>query len=516
MASAIVFACWFSAACLLIHGADGLRPVTFITPDEAANRLAALNIRKTGQPFLQLPFPDPEDVAHPRAWYSVDDKLAIPVYPPVSVYAYALLTFLGNFGYFLIIAWPASGLAAFAAGAARLLPDRRKWLGLLAPALGAPALYWSLRPWMNISLLLACLGWSFCAWTVWRERGNTRWLAVAFAWVGAAAAVRPDYTAYVLPIAALFSVAAQPRAYRRILVMTFLAGLAALIANLVLNHLITGHAFRAAYQLAIEREEGMPTGPRWLALVKTLLFPMGLPTLSTLGFLLYKYWIGLPALLGLLLAQLSLLPLMKEQSRVQRVLNLAALVLAVLFMLSRMDRGLYGGNRPEGLINDSVPRYWTPMYLFAGLPPLLLLGRVRGVAPLVAGALLVAALSGASIHTVLERRLRDAGVLREEQRALSSLSSRLAKDDLVYTPAYDKVLWSHCLIADAEDPEKTAKSMTRAIRHHFSVFLWLSPRYMSHFDEFEDALQRRRLRLKKIDRKLHFYRVHPVSPPVER
>jgi hypothetical protein len=504
---ALVFAGWFSLSFALMLWAQGVRPRVFVTPDEALNRYAALTIRRTGKPFIALPFPDPEDVAHPRAWYSLNDRIAIPVYPPVLIYAYALLTYLRDGGYLLIIAWPASGIGAFAAGTAALLPPRRRFLGALAPLLGAPALYWFIRPWMNISSLLAALAWALFAWSRWRTTGRNGWLAAALLAVGAGSAVRPDYTAYVLPCAALLCVAVAPSALRRILAWTFVAGLAALVANLALNRLITGHAFQAAYQLAITREEGAPAGPRWLNLINSLLFPMGLPDWKTLLTFFYRYWIALRPLVLLLVAELTLWPLLARDKRWTRRFRLAAILLAIVFMLSRMDRGLFGAERPEGSMLDSIPRYWAPVYLFAALPPLLFVGRLRQRLPFAAGLVFLGALAIASINEVRLSFHHDQRVIAVSSNELASMSERLPQNAIVYTPSYDKVLWSHFLVADAEDPKKTARSMRRALERDYAVYFWLHPKLAFRVDEYKRALAKRGLGLERLTGYPAFYRV---------
>jgi hypothetical protein len=510
LAPALVFASWFIVSFALIYWAQDLRPKTFSTPDEAANRLAALTIRKTGQPFLPIPFPDPEDVAHPRAWYSLNDNVAIPVYPPVLIYVFALLTLLRDLGYFLIIAWPASGIGAFAAGVAGLLPRGRRWLAALAPVLGTPAFYWFVRPWMNISSLLAWLAWALLAWSRWRATGRNAWLAIALLAVGAGAAVRPDYTAYVLPIAVLLSLAEAPSAFRRIFAWTFVAGLAALVANLILNRLITGHAFQAAYQLAIAREEGPAAGSHWFHLVNTLLFPMGLPTGSTLAWFLYKYCIALRPVVLLLVAQLALWPLLADDERRTRSLRVAAVVLMILFMLSRMDRGLFGAERPEGLMVDSIPRYWTPVYLFAALPPLLFVGRLRSPLPFRAGLVFLFALTLASVHELYARMVHDNHARDAARYELDDLTARLPHDAIVYSPVYDKVLWSRFSVADAENISKTGRSMRRALEREYPVYLWL-PRAHDNFRDYQRSFAKRGLELERMSGKLALYRVQAAT-----
>lgn len=509
---ALVFVSWLVVGCAVIYRAQGsLRPQTHLTPDEMANRVAAQALRKTGRPFIPLPFPDPEDVAHPRAFLSFTDTTAIPVYAPVSIYAYGACALFKNFGYFLVMAWAASGLAAFAAGAALLVGERRAWLGLLAPALGAPALYWMLRPWMNISALLACLGWALAAWAIWRVRGGTAWLALALLWVGAAAAVRPDYTAYVLSIAALFTLAAEPGAYKAVLGFTFLAGALALVANLILNHLITGHAFRAAYQLAIESEEGTASGSRALGFVKALLFPMGLPRLHELQLLFLRYWLELEPLAALLAAQLSLVPLLRARSPRARLLLLGGVVLATLFMCSRMDPDLFGASRGKAALHDSIPRYWTPVYLFAGLSPLLLAAELRRPLFFWLATVFVVGLASASVVAVAVRMERDRDLARGYGHLLTTVSEQAPANAVIYSYDADKALALSFSVGDAENPAKAVRSMRRALEHGLPTYLYLSPAHAHNMSEFLRAAEQQHLSLARSGRHRLLYQLTPTE-----
>jgi hypothetical protein len=310
--TSLIAAVWFAAVLAAVLWAWGLEPVVFPAPDEALNRHAAEVIRTTGRPFLKLPFRDPEDLAHLRGWLSLGDY-AVPTYPPVTFYLFALLSSLGRPGYFLIAAYPALGAAAFAAGTAELLAISRRWLALLTTLLGFPEIYWMLWPWMNVSLLLACLSWSFFFWARWRRVGATRWLSAALLSVGAAAAVRPDYAAYLFLIALLFSLAASPSEWRRIGMWVIVAGVLAIAPNLILNKVITGHALLAAYQIVLDADPGQSAGQSstgLLHLLGTLLFPMPLPSPHTAATFLFKYWIALGPLPYLSLGELALIPLL--------------------------------------------------------------------------------------------------------------------------------------------------------------------------------------------------------------
>ena len=295
-----IAALWFGATLWVTLWIWGLEPLVFPATDEAINRQAAWLLRHTGKPYQMLPFADPEDMAHMRNWLTVGDR-ALPFFPPVTFYVYGGLSYLGKFGYFLIHAFPASGVAAFAAGVARLLPKGRRWLALCAPALGFPALYWLVRPWMNVSPMTACLCWGLFFWAHWRSRGTTRWLAASLFSVGAAISVRPDYAAHMMGAALVFSLAAAPEQWKKILAYTLAAGSCAVIANLILNTLITGHPLRAVYQLVLEDQVDESRGGP-LGMLTTLVIPMGWPGLEMLRDFFKRYWLELGPLLWLAVA----------------------------------------------------------------------------------------------------------------------------------------------------------------------------------------------------------------------
>ncbi len=96
------------------------------------------------------------------------------------------------------------------------------------------------------------------------------------------------------------------------------------------------------------------------ALVRTLLFPFGLPSPAEAWGFVVKYWLGVFPLPLLLLAELSLVPLLAALPRRERLITLLALVVALVLMLARMTANVYGGARPEGFLHDSTPRYWSP------------------------------------------------------------------------------------------------------------------------------------------------------------
>lgn len=511
---------WFAAAFATEWWVTGLEPVTFATPDESLNRQAALLLKERGSVLMELPFPDVEDLLHPRHWVSLG-RVAVPSYAPVSIYAYGLLTMLGTAGAVLLLALPASGAAAFAFGTARLLPENRRWLSVFAPSLGFPAFYWLLRPWMNLSALLISLCWAFLFWTLWRTDPRRRWLVSCIACVGAAAAIRPDYAAYLFAIVLLFSVAASPAHWKETLAFVVIAGVAAIGLNLLLNKLITGEALRAAYQIAVEREEAAagaiaPASRGALAkalhLLGQLVFPLGVPPLRQVPHWLDRYFVQL-GLWPLLLAALLATPLLlREQPRRARWFYAAALLLVAVLLLSRIERALFGAEEADVGVHHSIPRYWTPIYLFLALPPLLLLSRARRWWLLAPGTLLVSAFFAWGLHDlyVTERssfpRLNEVRIWMS--RLLPQVRHRVPPEAVVYTNTFDKALWSRWHVATIDNPEKTARSMRRAISSGLEVFA-VEPRYTDLPSMMGAALTAQHLVLQPVRgvRRLGIYRI---------
>jgi hypothetical protein len=502
---------WFLATTGLILWGEGIHPRTFMTPDEAANRFAASQISKTGRPFLPLPFADPEDIAHPRAWLS-QGAVAIPIYPPVAIYFYALLTSLRRPGSIALALLPASAVAAFVLGVARLLPSNRKWLAALAPALGMPVLYWLSRPWMNICGLLTCVCWAFNCWTRWRQDGSRGWLALAMLFVSAAAAVRPDYTAYLLLIALLLGVSVEPKAWKLMLLLTFVAGALALVANLVLNRLITGNPFRAAYQLAMDSDPGVARPSNLvIRLLRPLFFPMTFAGWHVVRSVLYDYWVGMQPEWLLLLGQLALLPLLIERRPLERVALLASILLALLFMISRVDPELFGLSRGEGFVQDSLPRYWSPVYLLASVPPLLVLGRTRWRSLYVVGSLAMSLLAAGNLVEIVwlstQSVIHHHVITTNDLIRLEKIDRLVPRDAMVYSPTYDKVLWSRYHVGFVEDPDKTASSMLRALAKDMPVYFWAHSGFDPDMLEFQRALRKQALLLVSVDQPKRLYKV---------
>jgi len=510
-----IAAVWFVAALSGILCAEGLAPRVFCTPDEAANRQAAGVIAKTGRPFLELPFEDPEDLAHPRAWLT-QGSVAIPIYPPVSLYFYAFLLRLGRFGHVLLASLPASAVAAFAAGIARLLPAGRRWLAVFAPALALPALYWLLRPWMNVCALLTCVCWAVNFFSCWCASRRNGWLVATMACVGAAAAVRPDYTVYLLLVALILAWGREPAEWRRTGGLAFAAGAGALVANLVGNYLVTGHPFRAAYQLAMAQDRAASYVNPALKLLQLLFFPMTFPGWSTIGQALFRYWVSMQPTYLLLGAQVCLFVFLKPARRSERLAVTATIVLACAFMISRVDPDLFGMDREAAWVHDSVPRYWSPVYLLASIPLVLVVGRSQVRWQAIAGVSVLAALAAGNLVQVVGRSpqsiLHQRQISHRDQDRLVRFGELLPRDAIVYTPTGDKVLWSRYRVASTDDdPAKTVRSIERALRSSLPVFFWNHSLTTRAARAFEMALRRHELVLVKLDEPLHLYTIEPLG-----
>lgn len=451
----------------------GLNPKVFASPDEALNRFAAGVLSKQGHPFLALPFPDPEDLAHPRHWVTIGDHAA-PSYAPVAIYAYA--TFLWLHGLRWVSVLPALAAGAFALGTAKLLPRGRQWLALPSPLLAFPAIYWLTRPWMNLSVLLICVCWAFYFWASWLRTQRPLYLTLAVSLVGAAAAVRPDYAAYLMMITLLLGLAQASEQWRRVVVLVLAAGSGAVAVNLLLNWLVTGHPTIAAYQIVAARDEGTSASAGPLVLLRQLLIPMGIPTHQTALRFLAKYWVKMGPIAGLLLGQLALIPLLWKQRRHEAALHVIALCVIFGFVLSRMDPDLNGAVERVGASHHSMPRYWAPVYLLATVPPVLFLSRLKNRWLFLVGALLLSGLALRSGYQIAKKErssfIRMRAFLDRSTAAVEPLQRQVPDGAMVYSIGYDKILWPYWRIGTIDEPEPTAASMRRAVDTGHDVWVY--------------------------------------------
>ncbi len=506
----LIAAAWFVSVFATIIWIWGLNSRVLASPDEALNRFAAGVLAKHWRPFLNLPFPDPEDLAHPRHWVSVDEH-ALPSYSPVAIYFYGFVLRLRVLGLLLVPALPASGVAAFVLGIAKLLPDDRKWLSGFAPLLGFPALYWIMRPWMNLSALLVCVCWSFFFWASWRVHEKSSDLTIAIFGLGAAAAVRPDYAAYLLLVTLLFGVAASPAHWQRIVILVFSAGASAVALNLFLNWQVTGRPLLAAYQIVAARDEGT-SGPGGLAgVLRQLLMPMGVPKPGVALHFLRRYWLEMGPVAGLLLAQAALVPLLAKKSRISRVFYGLGLAVMLCFVLSHMDEALNGAADPHPLVNHSMPRYWSPVYLLAAVPPILYLAHFRGRRLFGLGVALACVLMVGNAYEIGKREASSLFKLYQfAQRwgeIVPALSDTIPETAMVYSSTHDKVLWPYWRVGTLAEPAPTASSMRRAIDARIQVFIF-EPRFPREpLLALQRELRAKSLSIALVDRRRGIFRV---------
>ncbi len=518
-ATCLIGGLWFGLVFTALLWVWGLNPLVFPSPDEAVVRLSASLIGEHGSPLLKLPFPDPEDLAHPRSWVTLGDN-AVPTYAPVMLYAYAPLLRLGVFGSLCVMALPAAAASAFAVGCARLVPARRAWLGLFAPLLAFPALYWLMRPWANLSAVLICLCWAVPYWALWRNSGGRRWLIAAALCVAAAAAVRPDCAALLLSDGLLLTLAAKPEDWKKISVVFVGVGAGALGLNLLLNWVLTGHAFRAAYQIVLERDEGPSRGASGvpgLGLLRVLLMPMGWPIPSVARTAFFKYWFKMGPIAVLSVAQISIVARLASASRVSRALILAALLLAAFFVYTHLHNDVFGGQTSDALAEHSVPRYLSPVYLFAALPPLLFLGRSRRWFVLWPGVVVCCLVSADAAYEIGIREpssfARVADSVRTGSATLAALSQEIPDKAMVYSARFDKLLWSRWRLGTITvNAESSAQSVSRAFGTGLTVFVFEQHWRPALRAQFSAALARRHLLLHTVDRRRGLFRVE-LQPP---
>ena len=515
----LIAALWFAAAFATLIYEWGLNPLVFPAQDEAVVRLAARLISEHGHPFLTLPFPDPEDMAHPRQWLS-QGTTALPIYAPVSLYGYGQLLRLGSVSLWLISVLPASAAAAFAAGVARLLPVARRWLALLAPLLGFVSFYWLMRPWMNLSMVLVCLCWAFFFWTLWIEKARTHWLAASLLAVGMAAAVRPDYAGFVLLCAVMLIVASRPASWKPVLLFASVAGVCAVVPNLILNKAETGHALRAVYQLALDRQygddptHGLDNGLPGFAVLKVLFLPMGVPPWRVFQVEFKKYFVSMGPAPVLLLWQLALLPMLRQKTLISRLLLLATVLFSMFFVGTHLHNGLFGSGASIGMVHHSVPRYLAPVFLFGPLAPLLLIGRARSKWLFGLGSALALALAIDSGYELYVKQLSSFDFVhrwvRQKEASLDALSRAIPGNAIVYSVMDDKVLWSKWRVAFIADPQPTVSSMKRAVDAQLPVYV-LEPSPGRKLRQLMALLKTENLKLTKLGHQ-PLYRLDRLPP----
>ncbi|MEX1255182.1 MAG: hypothetical protein WEE64_12660 [Dehalococcoidia bacterium] len=427
-------------------------PEVFSSPDEAMNRLAAEQIVKTGVPSVELPFDDPEDVAHLRLLVSTGDD-AIPVLPPMTPYLYAGLLALPLVGGYLIMLLAAGGAGAFAASVA-LLGARRQWVSLLAPVAAFPALYWLLRPWINMSLFLTLVSGAFLCLVLWKHERRLPFLLAMGALLAVAAAVRPDYTAVTFLLALFFVLLeARPNEAPKAVAVLIGSGVLAVLLMFALNAAVSGDPLTFGYEISdqLGLRPGTTPGrqelPTPLAEIYYLFLPNGVPELGQVGTQLWKYWFQMGPIALLTLSLPIALVLLAPQEAGRRLLYGGAIAFAFLFVVSRVDAGFFGAPFAEAQFHHSLPRYWSPVYLLAVVPLCVLAMSARSQAVWLGALLVLAVLAVSGAHLVYlsggpESMTGLRARLQSSESYVDRLDTFLPDDAMVYSAFLDKALWS--------------------------------------------------------------------------
>ena len=470
--------CWVIAVfAAIIWTQHGLNPRYFSAPDEAVNRHAAQLVADHGRPFDTLPQTDPGDLLHERLWLSVGDH-AIPAYPPAAYYIQGALLKIPAAGFVLIAALPALAVGAFVLGVGGFAKSRRV-LAAAAPLLAFPALYYMMRPWMNMSLFLSFFCFAVCFWSTWLRSRSGKALFGATIATSLAAAVRPDYAPFVMCLALVACMAEARQGERKKLIAAVIAaGVGAVAINLVLNAVTTGKPFTTAYAIwderhAVTRPWSSLPGP--LSALMYIVMPYGWPSGSEIVDQVGRYWIRLGPIGVVLLAQCALVPLLIRAGK-RRALGYAAVaMIGVLFVLTHVSPDIYGAGDDVGLLRHSVTRYWTPVYLLAAIAPLALIMRAKrewvGIGLLV----VVAALGSRTILRGQPETIESMRSLYEQRSAeVAQWQTIVPPDAVVFSVNLDKLVWSRwdtATISTDPDQAPTADAAARLIAGGHPVYV---------------------------------------------
>jgi hypothetical protein len=441
----------------LYHGE--LEPDVFRSPDEAINRLAALQVAEHNSPTIDLPFEDPEDLVHMRYWYS-DGATARPAYPPLTYYVYGMALKLGALGALLPWILSVVGVGSLAAAGA-LLSRQRPRLGLLFPLLAFPFTYWVLRPWHNIGFAYAFIAVSVLLIALWANSRRAGYLAGATACVAVAGAARADLLLYIFAALWLVALAVDGAAsWRRITLTLLVGGVASVGLFAALNWLVVGEPFRAGYQEYAaqgtigfgDARDGLPFPLQELAYA---LAPWGISLNGSLAAMFAKYWVLLwPAALLVPVAALGYVQTLRDM-RGLRIATLAIVTLGVVliaFTVSRHCEACFGSAEARPTLDHSELRYFAAVYLLAAVAALRV-ARAQLSIPIaraVTGSLVVIAGLAAlwiSAHAWASYQLIDTEITKTERDM-----AELAEGTVVYGWFLDKRLWNEPSLIVAHVP----------------------------------------------------------------
>jgi hypothetical protein len=185
-----------------------------------------------------------------------------------------------------------------------------------------------------------------------------------------------------------------------------------------------------------------------------------------------------------------------------------ALLALLLVMASHVDTTLFGASQTTPWVQHSIPRYWAPLYLFAALPPILLLGKIRFRPVVAVGALLACLLAWSSLDGIFNTQITSFPGLREQTRngprLLDTLSKQIPADAIVYSVSRHGTLWPRFKMGLILGSKPTAASMSRCVRAGLPVYIY-SPHFSSR--RLDRALAKKRLKIVTVDRRMSIFRV---------
>jgi len=291
------------------------------------------------------------------------------------------------------------------------------------------------------------------------------------------------------------------------------AGAFAVGANLLLNHAVSGTSYRPVYETILDRDHNVDSAGSFGILLR-LWFPMGVPHARDVLRFVHRYWIEMEQLKWLLFAQLALIPMFLGIGWRARGLWALALLVMLLILISHTDPGVFGNNHPKPLLYHSLPRYWSPLYLFAALPPLIFLGRTRFRSVVAVGAVLAGLLAWSTLDGIFRKQTTPFIELHQQvargPALLDRLSAVIPDNAIVYSSSWHGTLWSRfrtgLIDTTGSNLQPTADSMNRVVRAGIPVYVY-TVRANVIRRRLDKALAKYKLKMVEVDRRLHVYRV---------
>ncbi|MGH2360041.1 MAG: hypothetical protein ACRDGM_05805, partial [bacterium] len=202
---------------------------------------------------------------------------------------------------------------------------------------------------------------------------------------------------------------------------------------------------------------------------------------------------------------------LRAQPGRSRLFNALGLLLIACFSISRIDPGVFGASDRIAMVHHSIPRYWSPVYLLAALPPILFMGYCRKRVVVAIGATTLCALAVSGAYEIYLGQLSSFRPLRhftrDNERLILSLGTTIPADAMVYSSTYDKVLWSRWRVGTLGEPEPTAMSIRRALDARVAVFIFEPRLGGNQYRRLAEALKRQHFALIATGSTRELYRV---------